>query len=116
MIAPAITRGFGPGADLASETYGVTGVALITFILLAHDPLMKFSSSCGFHYALVMVILRPLLLHSTRSRMLVRDRDRMNFEAPLTTLVWLTLRWCRLIDYVVSSPMIHDIGGDSTLW
>jgi K(+)-stimulated pyrophosphate-energized sodium pump len=44
-----------------------------------------------------------------------RDVDRMNFEAPLTSLVWLTSLISVSLTYVVSYLLIPDLG-DGTLW
>src|ERR1700681_2043222 len=41
---------------------------------------------------------------------------KMNFEAPLTSLVWLTSIVSIILTYVVSSQIIPDLGGDTTLW
>jgi K(+)-stimulated pyrophosphate-energized sodium pump len=45
-----------------------------------------------------------------------RDADKMNFEAPLTRLVWLTSIVSVVLTYIVSYLMIPNLGGDSTLW
>jgi K(+)-stimulated pyrophosphate-energized sodium pump len=42
--------------------------------------------------------------------------NKMNFEAPLTSLVWLTSVLSIALTYIVSYAMIPDLGGDATLW
>jgi K(+)-stimulated pyrophosphate-energized sodium pump len=109
----------GPSAD-GFETYGVTGVALISFILLAvHDPLLKVQLLIWiFTMRVVMVISSGLsyFINDAIARARYLNADRMNFEAPLTTLVWLTSMVSIAATYAVSYLMIPDIGGDSTLW
>src|SRR5579862_1290964 len=109
----------GPSAD-GFETYGVTGVALISFILLAvHDPLLKVQLLIWiFTMRVVMVISSAVsyFINDAIARAKYGNVDHMNFEAPLTTLVWLTSMVSIAATYAVSYLMIPDIGGDSTLW
>ncbi len=83
----------GPSAD-GFETYGVTGVALITFILLAvEDPAVQASLLVWlFVVRAVMVIASgaSYLLNDAWARRHYGNADRMNFEAPLSSLVWVT--------------------------
>ena len=108
----------GPSAD-GFETYGVTGVALITFILLAvHDvPTQVRLLVWIFAIRIVMVIasfLSYAVNHAvTRAR--YRDADTMDFERPLTTLVWLTSVVSILFTYLTSALLISGVG-DGTLW
>ncbi len=108
----------GPSAD-GFETYGVTGVALITFILLAvHDSrtqvqllvwifvmrvAMLVSSSCAY-------FLNGAIAHARYG-----NSDEMNFEAPLTSLVWITSIVSIVLTFIVSFYMIPTLG-DGTLW
>jgi K(+)-stimulated pyrophosphate-energized sodium pump len=83
----------GPSAD-GFETYGVTGVALITFLLLGvHDPGTQ-ASLLVWIFAVRAVMLVASVVSYLVNDAVVRRRyataDKMNFEAPLTTLVWLT--------------------------
>ena len=109
----------GPSAD-GFETYGVTGVALISFILLAvHDPMLKVQLLIWiFTMRVVMVISSAVsyFINDAIARAKYSNVDHMNFEAPLTTLVWLTSMVSIAATYAVSYLMIPDIGGDSTLW
>ena len=109
----------GPSAD-GFETYGVTGVALITFILLAvKDP--------GVQVQLLVwiFVMRIAMLVSSAAAYFINGAiakakyghaDEMNFEAPLTSLVWITSLVSIALTYVISSLIVPDLGGDATLW
>jgi K(+)-stimulated pyrophosphate-energized sodium pump len=115
----------GPTAD-GFETYGVTGVALITFILLAVN-----ATSAGPDFATIQVqllvwifVMRILMIVTSAlsygiNHVIAKARysnsDEMNFEAPLTTLVWLTSIVSAAMTYAASFFLIHDLG-DGTLW
>jgi K(+)-stimulated pyrophosphate-energized sodium pump len=115
----------GPSAD-GFETYGVTGVALISFILLAINP-----ASAGPNFATIQVqllvwifVMRIMMVVSSGASYLINaaiakgryeNVDKMNFEAPLTFLVWLTSIVSVLLTYVVSYYTIPTLG-DGTLW
>ena len=110
----------GPSAD-GFETYGVTGVALITFIMLAvKDPIVQVQLLVWIFSMRVMMVFRAASATSS-TRMIAKAKyinaDKMNFEAPLTSLVWLTSLLSIIgLTYVVSSFMIPNLGGDTTLW
>jgi K(+)-stimulated pyrophosphate-energized sodium pump len=109
----------GPSAD-GFETYGVTGVALITFILLAvKDPIVQ------VQLLVWIFVMRIMMLVSSAGAYFVNDlfakarygkADDMNFEAPLTSLVWITSIVSIGLTYLVSYLTIPILGGDSTLW
>jgi K(+)-stimulated pyrophosphate-energized sodium pump len=109
----------GPSSD-GFETYGVTGVALITFILLAvHGPLVQVQLLVWiFVMRIIMIVTSGLsyYINAAVTRARYATADRMNFEAPLTTLVWLTSLVSIALTYVVSWLLIPDLGGDPTLW
>ena len=108
----------GPTAD-GFETYGVTGVALISFILLAvHDPAVQVQLLVWIFVMRIMMIVASglsYLLNGVWAKASYGDADKMNFEHPLTTLVWLTSIVSVVITYVVSYLLIPDLG-DGTLW
>src|SRR2546426_4158991 len=83
----------GPSAD-GFETYGVTGVALITFILLGvKDPTVKVQLLVWIfvmRVAMLVSIADAYFLNSAIARVRYGNADEMNFEAPLTSLVWIT--------------------------
>src|SRR5215813_2114125 len=109
----------GPSAD-GFETYGVTGVALITFILLAikgTDPQKQ---------AMIQVqLLRVMMIIASAGSYFVNDfiakarykaADNMNFEAPLTSLVWITSFVSIALTFVISYLVIPSLGKDSSQW
>ncbi len=108
----------GPSAD-GFETYGVTGVALITFILLAvSDPLVQVQLLVWIFAMRVMMIVTSAtayLLNSVISKAKYSDAEKMNFETPLTRLVWLTSLLSVGVTYLVSYFLISDLS-DGTLW
>ncbi len=109
----------GPTAD-GFETYGVTGVALITFILLAvADPTVQVQLLVWIFAMRVMMIVTSGVAYGI-NQVIAKGRyaqaDVMNFEAPLTMLVWLTSLLSVVVTYVASYLLIPDLGGDTTLW
>src|SRR5262245_47372474 len=109
----------GPSAD-GFETYGVTGVALITFILLAvHDPAVKVQLLVWIFVMRVMMLVASALsyfVNEAWAKARYGSSDDMNFEAPLTSLVWITSIISIVLTFVVSKLIIPDLGGDSSLW
>ena len=134
----------GPTAD-GFETYGVTGVALITFILLAIPPEHFLPAGLTLQTASAAVIAKATALANTiqvqllvwifvmRIIMLVASAaayfingffskakyakaDDMNFEAPLTSLVWITSFVSIGLTYLASWLIIPELGGDTTQW
>jgi K(+)-stimulated pyrophosphate-energized sodium pump len=108
----------GPSAD-GFETYGVTGVALISFILLAvPDQHMQVQLLVWIFVMRIMMIVASGLSYFVNEAMAKArygNVDRMNFEAPLTMLVWLTSIVSVVITYIASYFLIADLG-DGTLW
>src|SRR3982751_3597620 len=109
----------GPSAD-GFETYGVTGVALISFILLAvTTPAVQVQLLVWIFVMRVMMIVASgasYLLNEALSKAQYATAQKMNFEAPLTRLVWLTSLVSVAMTYVVSYLLIPNIGGDPSLW
>jgi K(+)-stimulated pyrophosphate-energized sodium pump len=108
----------GPSAD-GFETYGVTGVALISFILLAVPGLDTQVQLLVwiFMMRVLMVIASGVsyLLNGVIARARFAEADKMNFETPLTTLVWLTSAVSIVLTYLTSYLLIAGLG-DGTLW
>jgi len=108
----------GPTAD-GFETYGVTGVALITFILLAvPNEAMQVQLLVWIFAMRVMMIVTSIvsyLINDAWAKASYRDLDKFNFEAPLTKLVWLTSFVSIGMTYLVSYLLIPHLG-DGTLW
>jgi len=109
----------GPSAD-GFETYGVTGVALISFILLAvkSDPIKVQLLVWIFAMRIMMIIASGLsyFVNGAIARSRYLNALKFNYEAPLTFLVWLTSLISVGLTYVVSYLMIPDLAGDTTLW
>jgi len=109
----------GPSAD-GFETYGVTGVALITFILLAvKDPVVQVQLLVWIFTMRIMMLVSSALAYFVNeavAKARYGNADKMNFEAPLTSLVWVTSLISIALTYVVSYLMIPNLGQDGTLW
>ncbi len=109
----------GPSAD-GFETYGVTGVALITFILLAvKNPTVQVQLLVWiFVMRIVMLIASAAayFINAFIAKSKYGNADEMNYEAPLTSLVWITSVVSIGLTYVVSSAIIPSLGGDSSQW
>jgi K(+)-stimulated pyrophosphate-energized sodium pump len=109
----------GPSAD-GFETYGVTGVALITFILLAvSDTKVQVQLLVWiFSMRVIMIIASALsyFVNSAVAKAKYENADKMNFEAPLTSLVWLTSIVSVVLTYALSWMLIPNLGGDTSLW
>jgi K(+)-stimulated pyrophosphate-energized sodium pump len=109
----------GPTAD-GFETYGVTGVALITFILLGVK-----SPTVQVQLLVWIFVMRIAMLVASALAYFINDliatarfanANEMNFESPLTSLVWITSIISIVITYAVSSVIIPELGGDPTQW
>jgi len=109
----------GPSAD-GFETYGVTGVALIAFILLAvKDPTIQVQLLVWIFVMRVMMLVSSsgaYFLNSAVAHAKFSTVDDFNYETPLTSLVWLTSIVSIVLTYIVSYFIIPDLGGDTTLW
>jgi K(+)-stimulated pyrophosphate-energized sodium pump len=109
----------GPSAD-GFETYGVTGVALISFILLAvTNDLVKVELLVWIFVMRVMMVITSGLsyfINEAIAKAKYQNADKMDYEQPLTFLVWLTSFLSIGATYAVSYLMIPDIGGDDTMW
>jgi K(+)-stimulated pyrophosphate-energized sodium pump len=108
----------GPSAD-GFETYGVTGVALITFILLAVPPAFQVQLLVWIFVMRIVMVVASLLSYFVNELIQgskYKNADKMNFEHPLTFLVWLTSIVSVALTFVVSYLLIPDLAGDGTLW
>jgi len=109
----------GPSAD-GFETYGVTGVALITFILLAvKNPTVQVQLLVWiFVMRIVMLIASAAayFINGFIANAKYGKVDHMNYEAPLTSLVWITSVVSIALTYIVSSVIIPRLGGDTSQW
>lgn len=109
----------GPSAD-GFETYGVTGVALISFILLAvKDPTVQVQLLVWIFMMRVMMVVASAgsyFINEARSKATYADKKDFNYEIPLTMLVWLTSIVSVALTYLVSYLLIPDIAGNKSLW
>ncbi|MFI3240968.1 MAG: sodium-translocating pyrophosphatase [Alphaproteobacteria bacterium] len=120
----------GPTAD-GFETYGVTGVALISFIVLAtgmhyaNAELVLMENGVDLQARLIVWIFAMRLLmvvtsivsywiNSACCKAIFGKKKAFNFETPLTSLVWLTSLLSIAVTFGVSYVMIGDMGAD--LW
>jgi K(+)-stimulated pyrophosphate-energized sodium pump len=108
----------GPSAD-GFETYGVTGVALISFIVLAvPDPVVQVQLLVWIFVMRIMMVISSglsYLVNAAITKSQYANADKMNFESPLTVLVWLTSFVSVAMTYLVSYLLIPNIG-DGTMW
>ena len=109
----------GPSAD-GFETYGVTGVALITFILLGvKDTTVQVQLLVWIfvmRIAMLVASAAAYFINGAIAKARFCQADEMNYETPLTTLVWLTSAVSIAMTYFISALIIPDLGGDTTQW
>jgi K(+)-stimulated pyrophosphate-energized sodium pump len=114
----------GPSAD-GFETYGVTGVALITFILLGVQTNGQPNETNQVKLLVWIFVMRIAMLVASAVAYFVNGAiakarfgtaDRMNYESPLTSLVWITSIVSIGMTYLISYFMIPNINEDPTQW
>jgi len=109
----------GPSAD-GFETYGVTGVALITFILLGvKSPTVQVQLLVWIFVMRVMMLVSSsgsYFLNSLIAKSRYGSANEMNFESPLTSLVWITSIVSIALTYLVSYYVIPSLGDDGSQW
>jgi K(+)-stimulated pyrophosphate-energized sodium pump len=106
----------GPTAD-GFETYGVTGVALISFIALAVMPEHKAAFLVWIFVMRILMIATSIvsyLVNGAIARAQNTGKDKIDFEAPLTSLVWICSILSIVVTFVVSKWMLGGLGGN--LW
>ncbi|HTW23513.1 MAG TPA: sodium-translocating pyrophosphatase [Candidatus Baltobacteraceae bacterium] len=109
----------GPSAD-GFETYGVTGVALITFILLGvNNPVVQVQLLVWIFVMRVAMLVASAVAYFVNTA-IASSRygkvDKMSFEAPLTSLVWITSAVSIALTYLISYYIIPDLNGDTSQW
>jgi K(+)-stimulated pyrophosphate-energized sodium pump len=109
----------GPSAD-GFETYGVTGVALIAFILLGvRNPVVQVQLLVWIfviRIAMLVAAAGAYYINNFFAKIRYGSAKKMNFEAPLTSLVWITSFASIGLTYLTSVATIPNLGGDPTLW
>ena len=107
----------GPTAD-GFETYGVTGVALISFIVLAvMDTAIQAELLVWIFAMRIIMILTSVvsfLINGAISNAKYKNSEELDFEQPLTSLVWITSILSIVVTFAVSYWLIGDLAGD--LW
>jgi K(+)-stimulated pyrophosphate-energized sodium pump len=110
----------GPSAD-GFETYGVTGVALITFILLG----VRDQATVAVQLLVWIFVMRIMMVVAAAVSYFINEAiakarygnsNTMNFEKPLTSLVWITSVVSVVLTYIVSYLIVPELRGDTTLW
>jgi K(+)-stimulated pyrophosphate-energized sodium pump len=109
----------GPSAD-GFETYGVTGVALITFILLGvSSPVVQVQLLVWIfvmRIAMLVASAAAYFINTAIASTRFKNADKMNFESPLTSLVWITSLVSIAMTFLISYFIIPELGGDTTQW
>jgi len=107
----------GPTAD-GFETYGVTGVALISFIVLAvADPALQVQLLMWIFVMRIFMIITSIVsfwINGAISKARYSDVDDLDFEKPLTSLVWITSLLSIAVTFVISYLTISDL--PNNLW
>src|SRR5574344_512428 len=109
----------GPTAD-GFETYGVTGVALVSFILLAvkGPNIQKELLVWIFSMRILMVITSVVSFWINKgiSKIKYGKSDELDFEKPLTNLIWITSILSIIVTFFVSYFLIGDLSNGSLWW
>ena len=109
----------GPSAD-GFETYGVTGVALITFILLAvKNPETQVQLLVWIFVMRVAMLISSVaayFFNEAIAKAKYGNADEMDYETPLTSLVWITSIVSIILTYIVTYLMIPNLGDGSVWW
>ena len=106
----------GPTAD-GFETYGVTGVALVSFILLgvAQDyQIQLLTWIFTMRFLMIVTSVVAYLVNNVANNVLFANKDKFDFEAPLTNLVWITSILSIAMTFGVSKYLLAPLGGN--LW
>jgi K(+)-stimulated pyrophosphate-energized sodium pump len=107
----------GPTAD-GFETYGVTGVALISFIVLAvsnvENQMQLLTWIFLMRILMVITSITAFYINKLISNALYSKKDDLDFERPLTNLVWITSILSIIVTFIASYFMIGDLGNN--LW
>jgi len=102
----------GPSAD-GFETYGVTGVALVTFILLAvHDPKIQVQLLVWIFFIRVIMVVASFISYAANAaytKAKYEHSDTMDFERPLTNLVWITSIVSIILTFITSALLISNL-------
>ncbi len=107
----------GPTAD-GFETYGVTGVALVSFILLAvagvENQVQLLTWIFVMRFLMIVTSVLAYWINGAADRIYAAKTSKFDFEKPLTNLVWLTSILSIVMTFGVSKWLLSDMGGN--LW
>jgi K(+)-stimulated pyrophosphate-energized sodium pump len=104
----------GPTAD-GFETYGVTGVALVSFILLGVFPQFQSTLIIWIFVMRILMILTSIFAYQINdviSKALYGKKDMIDFEVPLTRIVWITSILSIVVTFAISYILLKDLPGN----
>ena len=109
----------GPTAD-GFETYGVTGVALVSFILLAvSDPEMQKNLLVWIFSMRILMVITSVVaywVNKAYCKAKFANTDELDFEKPLTSLIWIASVLSIAVTYIVSYMQLGNVAGHPNLW
>ncbi|HNW99681.1 MAG TPA: sodium-translocating pyrophosphatase [Bacteroidales bacterium] len=116
----------GPTAD-GFETYGVTGVALVSFILLAVGisgdmditAVLQVKLLAWIFFMRILMVITSVVayyINAALSKAKYSKVDDLDFEKPLTHLVWITSILSIIVTFIASFIMIPDLNGNTDMW
>ena len=109
----------GPTAD-GFETYGVTGVALVSFILLAvKDPEMQKNLLVWIFSMRILMVITSVVaywINKAYCKAKYAGKDNLDFEKPLTSLIWIASVLSIAVTYIVSYMQLGYVNGHPNLW
>ena len=105
----------GPTAD-GFETYGVTGVALVSFILLAvsspENQIHLLTWIFTMRFLMIVTSVISYHINGFINKILYKNAEKMDFEAPLTSLIWITSVLSIAMTYSVSYLLLSSLGAN----
>ena len=109
----------GPTAD-GFETYGVTGVALVSFILLAvNDPEMQKNLLVWIFSMRILMVITSVVaywINKAYCKAKYAGNENLDFEKPLTSLIWIASVLSIAVTYIVSYMQLGNIADTPNLW
>ena len=109
----------GPTAD-GFETYGVTGVALVSFILLAvNDPEMQKNLLVWIFSMRILMVITSVVaywINKAFCKAKYAGKENLDFEKPLTSLIWIASVLSIAVTYIVSYMQLGHVDGNPNLW
>ena len=106
----------GPTAD-GFETYGVTGVALVSFILLGvfkDFQVQLLAWIFTMRFLMIVTSVVAYFINNVYTKFVLAHAKKFDFEAPLTSLVWITSILSICMTFGVSNYLLKDL--PSNLW